>query len=52
VAEDEVLTTARGKGVELGCQPIGQGGGAALAVLAAAIGAKAVVEIGTGAGVG
>ena len=52
VAEDEVLTTARGKGVELGCQPIGQGGGAALAVLAAAIGARAVVEIGTGAGVG
>ena len=52
MAEDEVLTTARGKGVELGCQPIGQGGGAALAVLAAAIGAKAVVEIGTGAGVG
>ena len=32
--------------------PIGAGGGAALQFLAAAIGAKAVVEIGTGAGVG
>src|SRR5688572_17211891 len=52
IAEDEVLTTARAKGTELGCVPIQPGGGAALAVLAAAIGAKSVVEIGTGAGVG
>jgi predicted O-methyltransferase YrrM len=52
IAEDEVLATARAKGTELGCVPVLPGGGAALAVLAAAIGARAVVEIGTGAGVG
>ena len=52
VAEDETLQTARAKGRELGCVPIGAGGGAALQFLAAATGAKAVVEIGTGAGVG
>ena len=52
VAEDEVLATARAKGDELGCVPVRPGAGAALRVLAAAIGAKAVVEIGTGAGVG
>ena len=47
-----MLATARAKGTELGCVPVLPGGGAALAVLAAAIGARAVVEIGTGAGVG
>ena len=52
VPEDEVLTTARSKGGELGCVPVLPGAGAALAALAAAAGAKAVVEIGTGAGVG
>jgi predicted O-methyltransferase YrrM len=51
VAEDEVVETARRHGEELGCTPIGPGGGAALRVIAAAVGAKAVVEIGTGAGV-
>jgi predicted O-methyltransferase YrrM len=51
VPEDEVLTTARSKGGELGCVPVLPGAGAALAALAAAAGAKAVVEIGTGAGV-
>jgi predicted O-methyltransferase YrrM len=51
VAEDPVLVTARGRGEELGCTPIGQGGGAALAFLAALTQARAVVEIGTGAGV-
>ena len=51
VAEDEVIETARRRGEELGCTPIGPGGGAALRVIAAAVGAKAVVEIGTGAGV-
>jgi predicted O-methyltransferase YrrM len=52
VPEDEVLTTARSKGDELGAVPVLPGAGAALAVLAAGVGAKAVVEIGTGAGVG
>jgi predicted O-methyltransferase YrrM len=52
VPEDEVLTTARAKGGELGCVPVLPGAGAALCMLAAAIGARAVVEIGTGAGVG
>ncbi|HEX7186697.1 MAG TPA: O-methyltransferase [Actinomycetes bacterium] len=52
VPEDEVLTTARAKGDELGCVPVLPGAGAALALIAAASGAKAVVEIGTGAGVG
>ena len=50
--EDEVLTTARGKGKELGAVPVLPGAGAVLTALAAATGAKAVVEIGTGAGVG
>ncbi len=50
-SEDEVLSTARARATELGCVPIGTAGGAALRVLAAAIGAHAVVEIGTGAGV-
>ena len=51
VAEDQVITTARERARELGCVPIGPAGGATLRVLAAATGAKAVVEIGTGAGV-
>ncbi|MDT4997011.1 MAG: hypothetical protein QOD45_1079 [Pseudonocardiales bacterium] len=49
--EDEIVTAARERGHELGCVPIGAGGGAALRVLAAATGARAVVEVGTGAGV-
>ena len=36
---------------ELGCTPIGPAGGATLRVLAAATGARSVVEVGTGAGV-
>lgn len=52
VPEDDVLATARAKGSELGCVPVLPGAGAALAALAAAVGAKSVVEIGTGAGVG
>ena len=51
LAEDAVLTAARTRGKELGCTPIGPGGGAALRFLAAATVARAVVEIGTGAGV-
>jgi predicted O-methyltransferase YrrM len=51
LAEDTVLQAARHRGAELGCVPIGPGGGAALRFLAAATNARAVVEVGTGAGV-
>lgn len=50
VPEDEVVETARRAGGQLGAVPIGTGGGAALRLLAAAVGARHVVEIGTGAG--
>ncbi|WP_309117115.1 O-methyltransferase [Saccharothrix sp.] len=50
--EDAVTTAARARGEQLGCVPIGAGGGAALRFLATALRAKAVVEVGTGAGVG
>jgi predicted O-methyltransferase YrrM len=49
--EDDVLVHARQRAQEVGAAPIGSGGGAALRVLAATLDAKAVVEIGTGAGV-
>ena len=49
--EDEVMTAARARATELGCVPIGSGGGAALRLLAAVISARAVVEVGTGTGV-
>lgn len=49
--EDPATTRARQRGREVGAVPIGQGGGAALRLLAAAISARTVVEIGTGAGV-
>jgi predicted O-methyltransferase YrrM len=51
VAESEIAETARHRGEELGCTPIGPGGGAVLRMIAAAVAAKAVVEVGTGAGV-
>jgi predicted O-methyltransferase YrrM len=51
LAEDEVLTAARSRGEELGCVPIGPAGGATLRVLATILQARAVVELGTGAGV-
>jgi len=51
VAEDDVVTRARERAAELGCTPIGPAGGATLRVLAAATGARNVVEVGTGAGV-
>jgi predicted O-methyltransferase YrrM len=51
VEEDDSLQMARRNAAELGtCVPIGSGTGAALRFLAAAIAAKAVVEVGTGAG--
>src|SRR6478735_3795706 len=51
LAEDDVLVGARARADELGCVPIGPGGGAALRLLAAACGARSVVELGTGTGV-
>jgi predicted O-methyltransferase YrrM len=51
VVEDDVLVGARDRARELGCVPIGPAGGAVLRVLAAATGARSVVEVGTGAGV-
>lgn len=51
LSEDDVLTSARARGAELGCAPIGAAGGAALRFLTTTLHAKAVVEVGTGAGV-
>ena len=51
IAETEVIEAARARGVELGCVPVMPAVGAALRLLAAAVNAKAVVEVGTGAGV-
>jgi predicted O-methyltransferase YrrM len=51
VAEDEPLRNGRQRADEVGCVPIGPGGGAALRLLAAACGARTVIEIGTGTGV-
>ena len=49
--EDEALAAARTCGVALGCAPIHPAGGAALRVLATALRARTVVEVGTGCGV-
>jgi predicted O-methyltransferase YrrM len=51
VAEDDALTTARVRAAELGCTPIGTGSGPLLRLLASAIHASHVVEVGTGTGV-
>jgi predicted O-methyltransferase YrrM len=51
VAEDDVLARARERAREVGAVAIGPGGGAALRFLASVLEARAVVEIGTGAGV-
>jgi predicted O-methyltransferase YrrM len=51
IGESDVVTAARERAAELGCTPIERGGAAALTVLAAAMGARNVVEVGTGAGV-
>jgi len=51
IAEDDVMVAARERGNELGCVPIGPAGGATLRMLAALVNAKAVVELGSGAGV-
>jgi predicted O-methyltransferase YrrM len=49
--EDEVLLEARSRTGTLGGAPVGPAAGATLCFLAATIGARAVVEIGTGTGV-
>ena len=51
VPEDEVLANARARADEVGAVAIGSGAGAALRFLASVLDARAVVEIGTGAGV-
>jgi predicted O-methyltransferase YrrM len=51
IGEDDTVLEARERARELGCVPIGAAGGATLRVLAAATGARTVVEVGTGAGV-
>lgn len=49
--EDDHLAAARQRAHEVGVTPIGAAAGAALSFLAGAVGARAVVEIGTGTGV-
>lgn len=51
LAEDDVLVAARATSAQLGCTPVGPAAGAGIRFLAATIAARAVVEIGTGAGV-
>jgi predicted O-methyltransferase YrrM len=51
LAEDDVLASARAGAARSGCVPVGPDAGAGLRFLAATIGARAVVEIGTGTGV-
>jgi predicted O-methyltransferase YrrM len=50
IPESEVIEQARRRGEELGAVPVGNGAGALLRLLAAAVKAKSVIEIGTGAG--
>lgn len=49
--DDEVLEAARARADDLGCAAIDPASGSALRFLATTLGARAVVEIGTGAGV-
>jgi predicted O-methyltransferase YrrM len=51
VVEDEVLLAARERAQELGATPVAAAVGAMLSISAQMVGAKAVVEVGTGAGV-
>jgi predicted O-methyltransferase YrrM len=50
VAEDDVMADARSAASVLGCAPVSPGVGSALRFLAAAVAARAVVEVGTGTG--
>ena len=49
--EDEALSEARKLGLEVGAEPIGPAGGAALRFIGSLINARTVVEIGSGCGV-
>jgi predicted O-methyltransferase YrrM len=51
LTEDDMLASTRARGIELGCAPVGVAGGAALRFIATCLRARAVVEVGTGAGV-
>jgi predicted O-methyltransferase YrrM len=51
LAEHEALVAARRRAAEMGATPIGAASGATLRFLAATVRAKAVVELGTGAGI-
>lgn len=51
VPESDIVARARARAEELGCPPVRPGVATALRALTAAIGAKSVVEVGTGAGV-
>ncbi|MEN3538420.1 O-methyltransferase [Microbispora sp. ZYX-F-249] len=51
VPEDDILRTARRRGIEVGAHPILPGCGAALCFLATVANARSVVEVGTGCGV-
>lgn len=51
VPETEIFARARARSDELGCVPVLPGAGAVLRLLGAALPARSVVEIGTGAGV-
>jgi predicted O-methyltransferase YrrM len=51
IPETEVIEKARVRSEELGCVPVMPGTGSALRLLAAAVSARSVVEVGTGAGV-
>jgi predicted O-methyltransferase YrrM len=51
VAEHDIAKVARAMATEIGLTPISAGTGAALRLLAAAGGARAVIEVGTGTGV-
>lgn len=50
VTENEVVESARRRGEGLGAVPVGNGAGVLLRLLAAAVKARSVIEIGTGAG--
>lgn len=51
IVEPSPIARARAHAIELGASPISAAVGSQIAVLAAATGAKSIVEIGTGAGV-
>jgi predicted O-methyltransferase YrrM len=51
VVESESIAKARQQSLELGVEPVSPAVGAQLAVIAAAAGARAIIEVGTGVGV-